>query len=47
VANPLVGRVVDRTHSYAGVLVALGAVVAPAAVAWAAWPMRERTPEPV
>jgi ACS family hexuronate transporter-like MFS transporter len=42
VANPLVGRAVDVTHSYALVLVVLGAVVAPATAVWAMWPVRDR-----
>ena len=41
VAAPLVGRVLDRTHNdYRGVLVVLGAIALPGAVAWALW----RTP---
>jgi ACS family hexuronate transporter-like MFS transporter len=40
VANPLVGRAVDASHSYALVLVVLGAIVPPAVVAWSVWPMR-------
>ena len=40
VANPLVGASVDRTGRYTVALIALGAVVAPGAVAWMAWPVR-------
>jgi NADH:ubiquinone oxidoreductase subunit H len=40
VANPLVGRAVDATHSYAAVLLVLGLLVPPAVIAWALWPMR-------
>ena len=39
VANPLVGRAVDTTRSYAVVLLVLGAIVPPAMVAWGAWPI--------
>ena len=39
VANPLVGRTVDTTHSYAVVLLVLGAIVPPAVLAWGAWPI--------
>ncbi len=39
VANPIIGKVVDRTHSYSGTMVVLGLVVLPAALAWALWPM--------
>ena len=45
VANPLIGRAVDRTQSYALVLVVLGAMVPPAVLAWAAWPVRARRRE--
>jgi ACS family hexuronate transporter-like MFS transporter len=40
VGNPLVGRWVDRTHSFDGVMVAFGALTLPGAVAWALWPVR-------
>ncbi len=40
IANPAVGRVLDRTHSYALVLLVLGAIVPPAMIAWAIWPVR-------
>lgn len=39
IANPIVGRIVKKTGSYDGVLVVLGALVLPGAVAWALWPM--------
>ncbi len=38
VANPLVGLVVDRTHSFSGVLVALGFIVLPGALVWVLFP---------
>jgi ACS family hexuronate transporter-like MFS transporter len=40
VLNPLVGRWVDRTHSFDLPLVLLGLVAVPGAVAWAVWPVR-------
>ncbi len=43
VAAPIVGRVLDRTHDdYRGVLVVLGAIALPGAVAWSLW----RAPAP-
>ncbi len=42
VVNPLMGKVIDRTHSYAGVLVTLGLVVVPTSLVFALWPMRAR-----
>jgi cyanate permease len=39
IANPLVGKVVDVTHSYDAVLVTLGVIVIPGAIAWIVWPM--------
>jgi ACS family hexuronate transporter-like MFS transporter len=42
VLNPLIGAWIDRTHSFDGVLVLLGVVAIPGAVAWAAWPLRRR-----
>jgi len=42
--NPLVGRWVDRTHSFDGVMVAFGALTLPGAVAWALWPMPRPSP---
>ena len=44
VVNPLMGKVIDRTHSYAGVLVTLGLVVVPTSLVFALWPMRTRDP---
>lgn len=38
VASPILGTVVDRTHTYDQVLLALGALVVPGAAAWIAWP---------
>jgi ACS family hexuronate transporter-like MFS transporter len=46
VANPAVGRAVDRTHSFAGVVFALGALVVPATILWAAWPVRRSSFSP-
>ncbi len=40
VMNPVVGRWIDRTHSFDGPLVALGAVALPGAVLWALIPTR-------
>jgi len=39
VANPLMGAAIQRSHSYTGVLVALGALVVPGAAAWLVWPV--------
>jgi ACS family hexuronate transporter-like MFS transporter len=39
IASPLVGRVVKATHSYDHILMVLGALVLPGALAWALWPM--------
>ncbi len=38
IASPIVGKVVDSTHTYDRVLLGLGAMVVPGAVAWIAWP---------
>ena len=40
VANPLVGRFVELSHSYTMVLVALGVAVPPAMLLWGVWPMK-------
>jgi hypothetical protein len=37
VANPLVGRVVDRTWSYTLPILALTAWILPGCIAWLAW----------
>jgi ACS family hexuronate transporter-like MFS transporter len=42
VAAPLVGVALDRTHTYRGVLIVLGAVALPRALAWSAWPAPRR-----
>jgi MFS transporter, ACS family, hexuronate transporter len=42
VVNPLIGRIVDRTHSYVPVLIGLGVLIVPATLAWVLWP----TPRP-
>jgi len=42
VANPLIGAVVDATHSYDTVLLVLGAVVPPSVLLWSRWPVRAR-----
>jgi ACS family hexuronate transporter-like MFS transporter len=39
VASPLVGRSFDHVHSYAPALYLLGAMVPPAVLAWAVWPV--------
>jgi predicted MFS family arabinose efflux permease len=45
VANPLIGFVIDRTHSYTLVLAALGMFVLPGAVTWLVMPVTaERRP---
>jgi MFS family permease len=36
VANPIVGSVIDRSHDYRGVTVALGMLVVPGVLAWIA-----------
>jgi hypothetical protein len=46
IANPIVGRVVKRSGSYDGVLLVLGALVLPGAIAWALWPMSQRDGAP-
>lgn len=38
VANPLFGRAVERSGSYAGTVVAVGVWLVPGALAWLAWP---------
>ncbi|MEO6419467.1 MAG: MFS transporter, partial [Polyangiaceae bacterium] len=38
IASPIVGTVVDSTHTYDRVLLGLGAIVVPGAAAWIAWP---------
>jgi len=45
VAAPLVGKVLDRTHTYRDVLVVLGAIAIPGALAWTVWPVGERPDE--
>jgi ACS family hexuronate transporter-like MFS transporter len=40
VLNPLVGRWVDRAHSFDLPMVLLGLIALPGAIAWALWPMR-------
>jgi ACS family hexuronate transporter-like MFS transporter len=40
VTSPVVGRVVDRTHTYSAVLVVLGLLNVPGALAWLVWPTR-------
>ena len=42
IMNPIVGRWIDRTHSFDGALVALAMVALPGAVLWAAIPMPSR-----
>jgi len=44
VAAPIVGKVLDRTHTYHDVLVTLGAIAIPGALAWSAWPSKPREP---
>jgi sugar phosphate permease len=43
VAAPIVGKVLDRTHSYHAVLITLGVIAIPGAIAWMAWPLDRRT----
>jgi ACS family hexuronate transporter-like MFS transporter len=42
VAAPLVGKVLDRTHTYHDVLLVLGAMAVPGALAFVLWPLRDR-----
>jgi ACS family hexuronate transporter-like MFS transporter len=42
IASPLVGHFVDRTHSYVGSMMALGALLIPGALVWSAWPRSQR-----
>jgi predicted MFS family arabinose efflux permease len=42
VLNPIIGRYADRTHSFDAVLVTLGAITIPGALAWMVWPVRKR-----
>ena len=44
IAAPAVGRAVDATKSFNGSLVAIGLLVVPGVVAWAAWPVERPTP---
>jgi MFS transporter, ACS family, hexuronate transporter len=39
VANPLIGTIIQRTHSYRDVLVTLAVAIVPGAIAWIAWPV--------
>ena len=43
VTGPAVGAVVDRTHSYAQVLIILGGMAPLVGVAWALWPIAAST----
>lgn len=38
IASPIVGTVVDNTHTYDRVLLGVGAIVVPGAAAWIVWP---------
>lgn len=40
IANPLVGKAVDLTHSYTVALIVLGALNLPGALAWMLWPVK-------
>jgi ACS family hexuronate transporter-like MFS transporter len=42
VTAPIVGVVLDRTHTYHDVLITLGAVAVPGALAFTMWPIRDR-----
>jgi NADH:ubiquinone oxidoreductase subunit H len=42
VLNPVVGRWIDRTHSYDAPIVAIGCVALPGAVLWALVPTRRK-----
>jgi hypothetical protein len=46
VLNPIVGRWIDVSHSYAGPLVMLGAVAIPGAIAWSVWSPAQPHHEP-
>ncbi len=39
IAAPVVGLVLDKTHSYHGVLITLGAIAVPGALLWTVWPV--------
>jgi ACS family hexuronate transporter-like MFS transporter len=41
IAAPIVGLVLDRTHTYHDVLIALGSLSVPGALAWIMWPVRD------
>jgi MFS family permease len=42
VAAPLIGKVVDRTHSYTSILIGLAAFVVPGAIVWLVWPIDQK-----
>jgi MFS family permease len=42
VASPIVGKVVDATHSFTGAIIVLGLLNVPGVVLWLAWPMWRR-----
>jgi MFS transporter, ACS family, hexuronate transporter len=44
VANPLIGRVIDRTSSYTPVILVLGAWLVPGCLAWILWKPRPLSP---
>jgi len=46
VAAPLVGLVLDRTHTYRSVVLVLGAFALPGALVWTMWPIDERRAAP-
>jgi len=41
VAAPLVGKVLDKTHTYHDVLIILGALAVPGALAFVVWPLKD------
>jgi cyanate permease len=42
VANPIVGKVHDATQSYTPILIVLGVINVPGAIAWVLWPVERK-----